>query len=90
MQAFRDSTDRIDRRAMRVVGAMREVQAGHVHSAVDQPFEYGWFGAGRTDRTDNFGFSHAGGITGEQAVDLHNMSWNARVRALKGYRVQAF
>jgi hypothetical protein len=35
---------------------------------VNQPFEYGWFGAGRTDRAHNFSFSHEGRITGEQAI----------------------
>jgi hypothetical protein len=73
MQAFRHSADRSDRRTVGVVRAMREVQSSHVHPAENQPFEYGWLGAGRTDRTNNFGFSHEGGITGEQAVGLHNI-----------------
>ena len=80
MQTLRSSANRDDRRTVRVVRAMREVQAGHVHPAVNQPFEYGRFGAGRTNRTHNFSFSHEGGITGEQAVDLYIVSWNTQAR----------
>ncbi len=68
------SADQGDRRTVRIVRAVKNVQESHIHPTIDQPFKYRRLGAGLTDRAHKFGFSHEGGITGKQAI----ISWNTQ------------
>jgi guanyl-specific ribonuclease Sa len=60
-----------------VMYAVRKPQTNHADTAIDQPFEYRGLAAGRTDRAHSFGFSHEGGITGEQDI-ISCISWNTQ------------